>query len=139
MENEHHDVLLIEGQGSLVHPSYSAVTLGILHGSAPHALVLCYEVLRDKVTGVEHVAIPALPQIRRIFEVLSNVHQPCEVIGVSMNSRRVSEVDANVEQQRVAEELGLPVTDIIRFGREPLVDAVIAARDRYLQALDSTQ
>ena len=139
LENEHHDVLLIEGQGSLVHPSYSAVTLGILHGSAPHALVLCYEVLRDKVTGVEHVAIPDLLEIRRIFEVLSNVHQPCEVIGVSMNSRRVSEAEAHVEQQRVAEELGLPVTDIIRFGREVLVDAVMAARDRYLQTLDSAQ
>ena len=139
LENEHHDVLLIEGQGSLVHPSYSAVTLGILHGSVPHALVLCYEVLRDKVTGVEHVAIPDLLEIRRIFEVLSNVHQPCEVIGVSMNSRRVSEAEAHVEQQRVAEELGLPVTDIIRFGREVLVDAVMAARDRYLQTLDSAQ
>ena len=56
-----------------------------------------------------------------------------------MNSRRVSEAEARVEQQRVAEELGLPVTDIIRFGREVLVDAVIAARDRYLQTLDSAQ
>lgn len=137
LENEHHDVLLIEGQGSLVHPSYSAVTLGILHGSAPHALVLCYEVLRDRVTGVEHVAIPELQEIRRIFELMSNIHQPCEVIGISMNSRRVGEGEADEERRRVSEELGLPVTDIIRFGREELVDAVIAARERYLQTTDS--
>ena len=135
LENEQHEVLLIEGQGSLVHPSYSAVTLGILHGSAPQALILCYEVLRDTVTGVEHVAIPELSEIRRIFEVMSNIHQPCEVIGVSMNSRRVSEDEAKAERQRVAQELGLPVTDIIRFGRDELVDAVIEARGRYLQSL----
>ncbi len=136
LENEHHDVLLIEGQGSLVHPSYSAVTLGILHGSAPHALVLCYEVLRDRVTGVEHVAIPELPEIRRIFEVMANIHQPCEVIGISMNSRRVSEEEAEAERERVAAELDLPVTDVVRFGRDELVDAVIAARQRYLESLE---
>jgi len=140
LENEQHDVLLIEGQGSLVHPSYSAVTLGILHGSMPHALVLCYEVLRDKVTGVEHVAIAELPEIRKIVEVMSNVHHRCDVIGVSMNSRRVTEEEAKVEQQRVSELLGLPVTDVFRFGREPLVDAVIAARDRYLESVaDETE
>ena len=52
-----------------------------------------------------------------------------------MNSRRVSEDEAKAERQRVAQELGLPVTDIIRFGRDELVDAVIEARSRYLQSL----
>ena len=139
LENEQHDVLLIEGQGSLVHPSYSAVTLGILHGSMPHALVLCYEVLRDKVTGVEHVAIPDLPEVRRIVEVMSNVHHDCEVIGVSMNSRRVTEEEALAEQQRVGELLNLPVTDIFRFGRESLVDAVLEARERFLAAVSGLE
>ena len=139
LENEQHDVLLIEGQGSLVHPSHSAVTLGILHGSMPHALVLCYEVLRDKVTGVEHVAIPDLPEVRRIVEVMSNVHHDCEVIGVSMNSRRVTEEEALAEQQRVGELLNLPVTDIFRFGRESLVDAVLEARERFLAAVSGLE
>ena len=138
LESESHDVLVVEGQGSLVHPSYSAVTLGILHGCLPHALVLCYEVLRDTVTGVEHVRIPDLQEVRKIYEVMANIHQPCEVVAVAMNSRRVDEDAASLERERVREQLQLPVTDIFRYGSDDLVEAVMDARDRYLAGQEAS-
>ncbi len=124
LEHQHHDVLLVEGQGSLVHPSYSAVTLGLLHGCAPHALIFCYEVGRTHVAGVESVKLPSLPEFLKIYEVMSNVHQPCKFIGVAMNSRRISAEEAERERERVRAELQLPVCDVFRHGADELIEAV---------------
>jgi uncharacterized NAD-dependent epimerase/dehydratase family protein len=129
LANQHHDILLVEGQGSLVHPSYSGVTLSLLHGCAPQALILCYEIGRETVTGVESVRIPPLAEIKRIYEVMANVHQPCKIIGIAMNSRRVSAEEADRERERVRAEFGLPVCDVIRHGPDELVDAIVAFRD----------
>lgn len=129
LANQHHDILLVEGQGSLVHPSYSGVTLGLLHGCAPHALLLCYEVGRECVTGVESVRIPPLAEIKRIYEVMSNIHQPCKIIGIGMNSRRLNAAEAELERARVEAELGLPVCDVLRDGPGRLVDAVLAFKE----------
>jgi uncharacterized NAD-dependent epimerase/dehydratase family protein len=126
LENQHHQIVLVEGQGSLVHPSYSGVTLGLLHGCAPHALVLCYEIGRNVVTGVESVVIPPLAQIKQIYEVMSNIHQPCKIIGIGINSRRVSAAEAAAERARVKAEFGLPACDVFRDGPDELVDAVAA-------------
>ncbi len=126
LENQHHEIVLVEGQGSLIHPSYSAVTLGILHGARPHGLVFCYEVGRDVVTGVEQMTIPPLMAIRRVYETMANAMHPCKVIGVAMNSRRVSAEEAEIERERVQKEFGLPVCDIFRHGPDDLVDAVLS-------------
>lgn len=125
LKNQHHEILVIEGQGSLVHPSYSGVTLSLLHGCLPHALVLCYEVGRDRVTGVEHVKIPPLAKIRELNEMMAGLVQPCPVIGVAMNSRSISTDEAAAERRRVRDELNLPVCDVIRDSPEELVDAVL--------------
>ena len=124
LQNQDHELLLIEGQGSLVHPSYSAVTLGLLHGCLPHALIMCYEVGRTRVTGLEHVEIPPLSSIRQLYDAMANIHQACEFIGVSMNSRKVSAEEAEAERERVGAELGLPVCDVFRHGPDTLLDAV---------------
>lgn len=129
LEHQHHDILLIEGQGSLVHPSYSGVTLGLLHGCAPQALILCYEVGRERVTGVESVKIPPLAEIKRINEVMSNIHQPCKVIGIGINGRRLSAAEAAQERLRIKAEFGLPACDVIRDGPDELVEAVIAFKN----------
>jgi uncharacterized NAD-dependent epimerase/dehydratase family protein len=126
LENQHHEILVVEGQGSLVHPSYSGVTLSLLHGCAPQALIMCYEVGRERVTGVESVVIPPLKEIMKIYEVMSNVHQPCKIIGIGINSRRVSKEEAARERARVKAEFGLPACDVIRDGPDELVDAVLA-------------
>lgn len=125
LENQHHDILVVEGQGSLVHPSYSGVTLSLLHGCAPQALILCYEMLRERVTGVESVKIPPLAEIKRLYDVMSNIHQPCKIIGIAINSRRVSKEEAARERERVKAEFGLPACDVFRDGPDELVEAVI--------------
>ena len=130
LKHQHHDFLVVEGQGSLVHPSYSGVTLGLLHGCAPHALVLVYEVGRTKVTGVEHVLIPPLAEIKRMNEVMSNANHRCEVIGIAINSRKLAADEAEAERKRVRDEFGLPVCDVIRHGPDELVDAVLAFHQR---------
>lgn len=124
LQHQQHEFLLVEGQGSLVHPSYSGVTLGLLHGCAPHGLVLCYEVGRDCVTGIPHMPIPPLAQIKRLNEMMASVMQPCEVIGIAMNSRLIDAEAAEEERERVRREFGLPVCDVFRHGPGELADAV---------------
>lgn len=128
LENQHHEVLLVEGQGSLVHPAYSGVTLSLLHGCLPHALILVFEAGRTTVGGIDHVPIPSLSRMRELFETMASVHQPCVTIGVAMNGRRVSPSEAAEISQQVEQELQLPVVDVIRQGPGRLVDAVEAFR-----------
>jgi uncharacterized NAD-dependent epimerase/dehydratase family protein len=125
LQHQHHEILVVEGQGSLVHPSYSGVTLSLLHGCAPHALILCYEVGRETVTGVESVKIPPLADIKRMFELMSNIHQPCKVVGIGINSRRLSAAAAAEERKRIKAEFGLPACDVIRDSPDELVEAVL--------------
>ena len=126
LENQHHEIVVVEGQGSLVHPSYSGVTLSLLHGCAPQALIMCYEVGRERVTGVESVEIPPLKEIMRIYDVMANVHQPCKIIGIGITSRRLSTDEAARERARTKAEFGLPACDVFRDGPDELVEAVIA-------------
>jgi len=135
LENQHHEIMVFEGQGSIIHPSYSAVTLGLLHGCLPHALILCYEVLRDRITGIDHLEIPPLAEIKRLNETMASVFQPCSVIGISMNSRRVSAEEAEIERQRIRDEFGLPVCDVFRHGSDELVDAIVAFEAERQQSL----
>jgi uncharacterized NAD-dependent epimerase/dehydratase family protein len=130
LQHQHHQILLVEGQGSLVHPSYSGVTLSLLHGCAPQALILCYEIGRDTVTGVESVKIPPLAEIKKMFELMANIHQRCDVIGVAINSRRVNATEAAAERARIKTEFGLPACDVLRDGPEELVEAVIAFHEK---------
>lgn len=123
--NQHHEIMVIEGQGSLVHPSYSGVTLSLLHGCFPHGLVMCYEVGRDCVAGIEHVKLPSLAELIKMYEMMAGFVRPCPVIGVAMNSRNVSLEAAHEERKRVSDELGLPVVDVFRHGADELVDAVL--------------
>jgi len=123
--NEQHDVLLIEGQGSISHPSFSAVTLGLLHGCAPDGLIYCYEVGRTSVKGLKDV--PLLPNrtLIDVFATNAALRHPCKVIGIAMNSRNVSAEDAAAERTRIRNEFGLPVCDVYRDGASELGDAVI--------------
>jgi uncharacterized NAD-dependent epimerase/dehydratase family protein len=125
LDHQHHAVLIIEGQGSLVHPSYSGVTLGLLHGCQPHGMILCYEPGRPSALGLDHVALPPLEQVLHLYETVAGIRTPCPVIGIAMNTRKLTEEQAAAERGRVREQFGLPVCDVLRDGPGDLVDAVL--------------
>lgn len=124
LAHQHNDVLFIEGQGSLSHPRYSGVTLGLLHGCMPHGMILCYEVGRKTVYGMEDIPLKSLAEMVKINEIMANLQCPSKVIGIAMNSRKVSAEEAERERQRVQQELGLPVCDVIRHGPGELLHAI---------------
>lgn len=128
LAHQHHSILLIEGQGSIVHPRYSAVTLGLLHGCMPDGLILCYEMGRETVYGMDQVRLPSLKTFQQLYETMANVMHPCRVIGLGINGRKFSDREVNAEAVRVEEEFGLPACDILRHGPGKLVNAVLNFR-----------
>ena len=128
LANQHHEMLFIEGQGSLAHPRYSAVTMGLLHGCAPHGLVMCYEAGRPATHGMEYVPLQPLAKLVEVYEMMANLMGPSRVIGVAMNSRRLNDEQAEAEREKVRAELGVPVCDVIRHGSDDLAEAVLALR-----------
>lgn len=125
LAHQHHSILLIEGQGCIVHPRYSAVTLGLLHGCMPDALILCYEMGRETVYGMDQVKLTPLGALRQLYEAMASAMHPCQTIGVGINGRRCSDDEVAREAERVERELGLPACDILRHGAGKLAEAVL--------------
>jgi uncharacterized NAD-dependent epimerase/dehydratase family protein len=124
------ELLWVEGQGSILHPVYSGVTLGLYHGSAPHLLVLCHEVGRTEVEGAgggPH-PLPPLAEWVELHERMSLRARPAKVACIALNTRYVSEDDARAAILAAEDETGLPADDPVRFGSAKLVDAVLSAR-----------
>ena len=117
------DVIFVEGQGSLVHPGYSGVTLSLIHGSAPDAMVLCHQVARTTIRRYT-VPIPSLPHLVEMHEYITAPIKPAKVIGVALNTFGLPEPEARSAVERAARETGLPATDPIRFGVAPIMAAV---------------
>ena len=125
------DVVLVEGQGSLIHPGYSGVTLGLLHGSCPAAMILCHNASR-RLVGAYHpedawLAIPPLPALVRVYEEAASWVHPSRVIGIALNTYDLPADQAAAAVERAAHETGLPAADPVRFGPGPLVEAVTRA------------
>ncbi|WP_170469603.1 N-acetyltransferase DgcN [Ruegeria arenilitoris] len=117
----------IEGQGSLFHVSYSGVTMALIHGGQPDALILCHEPTRTHMRGLPEYSLPTLAQLRDTALPLARVANPdCQVAGVSINTQHLSEDDARAYIEQVEAEMGLPATDPYRFGAGKLVDALDA-------------
>lgn len=122
---DHWDI--IEGQGSLFHVSYSGVTLALIHGGQPDALVLCHEPTRDHMRGLPGYQLPSMVAVRDLSLSLAKVANPaCQVVGISVNTQHLSEAEAKTYLATVEAELGLPAVDPFRHGAERLVDALAA-------------
>ncbi len=122
------ELLWVEGQGSLLHPVYSGVALGLYHGSVPHLLVLCHEVGRTQIEGAgggPH-RIPSLRELVELHERLALPARPARVAAVALNTSMLGEEEARAAIAAAEDETGLPADDPVRFGAARLVDAVLA-------------
>ena len=116
---------LIEGQGALHHVSYSGVTMALIHGGRPDALILAHEPTRTHMRGLPHYPIPPLEAVRDLSLELARIANPdCAVVGVSVNTRALGEEEARACCAEIEGRMGLPTTDPVRFGAGPLVDAL---------------
>jgi len=119
------DWIFVEGQGSIDHPAYSAVTLGLVHGATPQAMVLVHQPGRtghfgwEKATGVQAPTL-SLAENVSLYERVANAVAPCRVAAIALNTALLTEDEARAEIERVAAETGLPTDDPYRFGPQPL-------------------
>jgi uncharacterized NAD-dependent epimerase/dehydratase family protein len=116
---------LIEGQGSLFHASYAGVTLGLIHGAQPDALVMCHEPTRQHMRGLPHYPLPDLKLcIERNVEAAQLTNPAVRCVGVSVNTASLDAAAARDYLRRTADQLGLPVVDAVRTGVGGIVDGL---------------
>ena len=122
-EPDHWD--LIEGQGSLFHVSFSGVTMALIHGGQPDALILCHEPTRTHMRGVPAFQLPTLEAVRDLsLQTARMVNPKCEAIGISINTAALSDDEALSYLSEVEKRMGLPTVDPYRHGAGRLVDAL---------------
>jgi len=120
-------LLFVEGQGALVHPLYSGVTLGLVHGSAPHVFVLCHAAGATEIEGSPGHPIPPLTELIELHERISLPARKAKVVCIAVNTAAIaSDDDARAAIAAIAKETGLPADDPVRFGAQHLLDALLA-------------
>jgi D-glutamate N-acetyltransferase len=119
------DLILVEGQGSLGHPAYSGVTLGLMHGSCPDCLILCAADPSEEV--FRGVPRPSPARVARLYEEVASLIKPAPVVAVSLNTRGLDEEKALELIAAVADETGLPTADPFRGSAVPILEAILEA------------
>ena len=121
-----HDYLFVEGQGSINHPAYSAVTLAILHGSMPDKLVLTHNADQSVVHGYEDFDLPDLETYVDLYEDVAAPVRETEIVAGMLNTSAIeSDEEAREAVEAYSAAIGVPATDPIRFGAEAVVDAIL--------------
>jgi uncharacterized NAD-dependent epimerase/dehydratase family protein len=120
------DLLWVEGQGALLHPAYSGVTLGLIHGSAPHAFVLCHKAGATEIEGYPGHPLTPLPELVALHEAASLPVRRAPVAAIALNTRELDDDAARAAVAAAEQETGLPADDPVRFGPGKLLDAVLA-------------
>jgi uncharacterized NAD-dependent epimerase/dehydratase family protein len=118
------ELLFVEGQGSLVHPAYSGVTLGLIHGSAPHVFVLCHRAGATEIEGYPGAPLPSLNELVELHERIALPQRPARVVCLALNTGHLTEEEARAAIVAASEETGLPADDPVRFGAGSLLDAI---------------
>jgi uncharacterized NAD-dependent epimerase/dehydratase family protein len=139
---ENADIVLVEGQGSINHPGYSGVTLGLLHGSCPDALILCHQATRTHLGEYRTepwVRIPPLSRYIELYEMIGSAVHPTKVIGICLNTYDLTEEEARAACAATTAETGVVATDPVRFDPAPLVNAILRERDNYLERRAQTR
>jgi uncharacterized NAD-dependent epimerase/dehydratase family protein len=120
------ELLFVEGQGALLHPAYSGVTMGLLHGSTPHALVLCHKAGAEVVEGYPEHPLPSLTALVELHERASLPIRPARVAAIALNTSDLGDEEARAATAAAERETGLPADDPVRFGGDTLLDAVLS-------------
>jgi uncharacterized NAD-dependent epimerase/dehydratase family protein len=117
----------IEGQGSLFHVSYSGVTMALIHGGQPDAMILCHEPTRAHMRGLPGYDLPSLEAVRDMALPIARIANPaCQIVGVSINTSAMGEDEALSYLEATEKRLGLPACDPFRQGAAKLADALAA-------------
>ena len=125
-----HGLVLVEGQGSLCHPA-STATLPLLRGTQPTALLLVHRAHQQSIDRLPHIPLPTLEALVATTEALArwarpdDAGDPAKVAAIALNTARLEEEQAQVEVEGISQKLGLPCTDPIRWGAEPLLRALM--------------
>jgi uncharacterized NAD-dependent epimerase/dehydratase family protein len=123
----HGDLLFVEGQGALFHPAYSGVTLSLLHGSAPDLLVLVHKAGASGIRNYPYLPIPSLPELIAAYEGVASRVRPAKVAAIALNTSDLDEGAARAAVAEAERETGLVADDVVRFGAERVLDALLAA------------
>ena len=125
---EDYELLIVEGQGSLLHPG-STATLPLMRGTQPTGLVLVHRAGQTHIRHHEHVPIPPLPEVIELYETVAKAggaFAPVKVVAIALNTGHLEANTAQRAIEQVQAETGLPCTDAVRFGADLLVNAVMA-------------
>ena len=126
------DIVLVEGQGSLIHPAYSGVTLGLMHGALPHAMVLCAQPSRTHIRHHPQVPIPPLRDMIALYEAMMAPLRPSKVIAIALNTFDLDDAAAHAAIARAQDETGLPTTDPVRCEPAPIAHAIARVHSQRL-------
>jgi uncharacterized NAD-dependent epimerase/dehydratase family protein len=121
------ELLFVEGQGSLFHPAYSAVTLGLLHGCSPDLLILAHRAGATHFEGYPDVALPSLPELIAAYETVCRPLRPVRVAAIALNTSRLGEDEARAAIAQTEDLTGLTADDLVRYGADRVLDAVLTA------------
>lgn len=121
------DFLFVEGQGSLIHPGFSGVTLALLHGTCPELMILCHKDMKETISDLA-VPIPPLSELVRMYEFIAAPVRPSKVVGIALNTAGTSEAAAREAIARAEADTALPATDPVRYGASKLFEAILKER-----------
>ena len=120
-----YDLLVVEGQGSITHPAYSAVTCGILHGAMADSLVLCHAAGRERIHGYGDWEVAPIPTYVSLYEELAAPVYESEVVAGALNTSHLPESEAETAVETYGEALGVPASDPVRFGAEAILEEIV--------------
>jgi uncharacterized NAD-dependent epimerase/dehydratase family protein len=123
-ERKNQEILVIEGQGSLTHPGFSAVSAGLLHGSLPHAMVFVHDPRRKTYRHYDHLKLPPLKEMIRLNETMVAPLHPAKVVAVALNTWGMLPAAAKAAVKKCEDETGLPACDVVRDGPGKIVEAL---------------
>ena len=127
IEQKDKDIIIVEGQGSILHPGSSA-TLPLMRGACPTHMILCHIARNQTLRSVENIRIPDLKKFISLNEQLASVigtYPESKVVGIALNTNLMSEKSARKFIKKVEKETGLPSTDVVRFGGDKIFSQLI--------------